>query len=443
MPEKKQRAQPPKFSFPKASAPQDSKMGVPGPGNYELIDENKRSNRVQAPSASMKRRYKDTSETFTPGPIYNPNFDLPKKAAPKFTMRPKTAIKDKEDTPAPTHYNPTYDSAKKVIISNVRFGKDKRKDLSSTNAVPGPGRYEINYKDTSGPKYHMGLKTEIPAGTMKNPGPGHYDNKTLFEFNIEKNKGTSLVPRRPESASLMANPGPGTYEQTVQPGKRSAPKISIGKQGRNNMTKEQLMKPGPGAYEFNPKLKGTNEPKYGFGTSQRGTAKSTVDTPGPGFYQYQEPPGKNAPKYLMGLKTKVILGNENVPGPGSYDPSIEKYSRKRAAPKIGMGTSMREGFYQSSDTPGPGVYYRRPESGREAPKMVFGTQSRMKDERMSAGPTPTTYEIKSIFESGLEKKKGMSMTQRRPMSASVMNNPGPGTYSQDVQPIKYRHPKPK
>ena len=88
-------------------------------------------------------------------------------------------------------------------------------------------------------------------------------------------------------------------------------------------------------------------------------------------------------------------------------------------------------------------YYRRPQSGKDAPKMVFGTQSRMKDERLSAGPTPTTYEIKSLFDDGIGKKKGMSMTQRRPMSASTMNNPGPGTYSQDVQPIKLMHPKAK
>jgi len=355
-------------------------------------------------------------------------------------MRPKTATIDKRNTPAPTAYHPKVDFSKHIIINNVRFGRDTRKPLNIDPKTPGPGNYEVEYKEKPGPKYHMGLKTD-PDNKNFNPGPGTYENKTEIEYNVDKHKGTSMVPKRPQSAANTNPPGPGAYEQDPKPIKHRAPNFSIGKQTRDPADKEKLGKPGPGQYESNPKLKGTNEPKYGFGTGQRDeTRTSAKENPGPGNYNYIEPIGKHAPKYIMGLKTNPLEGNLKVPGPGAYDPSIEKYSKKRTAPKIGMGTSIRDGFYRSAETPGPGNYFAPIESGREAPKIRFGTERRMEDMKLSQGPTATTYDIKSEFESNLKHGKGMSMTQRRPLSASTMANPGPGAYDALHNFTKNKHP---
>ena len=438
-PEKKQKKQPPKFSFPKSPAP-TFKNDLPGPGTYDKTQPEVESSHQKAPVFTMKGKYKDNNRSDTPGPIYEP-LDSNRRSQPKYSMRPKTANLIKSETPAPTHYHPAYDSSKKVIISNVKFGRDKRKPLNENTITPGPGRYDVAFKEKSGPKYHMGLKTDTPAGTMNNPGPGAYDKKTEFEVGLEKGKGTTIISRRPISAGFSA-PGPGAYDQETQPIKRKAPVISIGKQARENLTKEQLSKPGPGAYDLNPRLKGTNEPMYKFGTSVRGSVFENVN-PGPGSYDFRQPIGKHAPKYHMGLKTALRNGDGSVPGPGAYDPTIERYSVKRTAPKIGMGTSVRSGLYSTSETPGPGNYYNRPQSGREAPKIGFGTQKRMEDVRTSQGPTATSYDIKNMFDSGLEKKKGFSITQRRPMSASTMANPGPGAYEPNVRPVKQKFPDQK
>ena len=438
-PEKKQKRQPPQFSIPKARA-QSAAHHVPGPGAYDQTEAERQSLHAKAPVFSIKGRHRDEHLQNTPGPIYDP-VDPRLPVAPKYTMRPKTAGLARAETPAPTHYQPDYSLSKKKIIANVRFGHDQRRPLNDEKHTPGPGKYDLDFKEKAGPKYHLGLKTALPSGTMNNPGPGAYDKKTEFEVGLEKRRGTTLISRRPVSAGFVP-PGPGAYEQNTQPIKAKAPVISIGKQQREHLTKEQLSKPGPGAYEVNPNLKGANEPRYKFGTSMRGSAFQNPN-PGPGAYEFRQPIGKTAPKYHMGLKTQLRPGGEFVPGPGAYDPAIDKYSVKRAAPKVGMGTAKRSGLYAASETPGPGNYWNRPQSGKDAPKIGFGTQKRMTEGDEHLGPAPTSYDIKNMFDSGLEKKRGFSITQRRPLSAYSASNPGPGSYDPDIQPVRHHSPNQK
>lgn len=74
------------------------------------------------------------------------------------------------------------------------------------------------------------------------PGPGSYTFKGSFE---RAGAGTSMVPRRPQSAG-MGSPGPGAYNPKSYD-KVNAPTARIGTASRDGFG-NRSGSPGPGAY---------------------------------------------------------------------------------------------------------------------------------------------------------------------------------------------------
>lgn len=187
------------------------------------------------------------------------------------------------------------------------------------------------------------------------PGPGAYDQRGMFE-SPGKVKGTTLVPRRPDSAMFSAGrtPGPGAYTPSTNLKTTSSPAYRMGSASRD--TKQRDGAPGPGNYD--PR---GSQGKGGvrIGTSVRSPLNGHSSTPGPGSYEYQRKVGEG-PKYVMNPRRDEggigggMSNSRYVPGPGSYNPDVHMTRDK--APGAKMGTSNRADLYEGRANPGPGQY---------------------------------------------------------------------------------------
>lgn len=147
-------------------------------------------------------------------------------------------------------------------------------------------------------------------------------------------------------------PGPGAYP-VQQPDKskfQKSPSYQFGSGARDGSS--SAGQPGPGQYTpFDPNM---TTPKYGFGTSTRGSINGRrSQTPGPGTYEYRSGLA-DAPKYTAAPRRGHDSKAPGTPGPGAYKPIDGSVADN--APRWGFGTSSRTGLSSLSGTPGPGTY---------------------------------------------------------------------------------------
>jgi len=219
------------------------------------------------------------------------------------------------------------------------------------------------------------------------PGPGSYVFKGTFE---SPGKGTSMIPRRPDSALLSASrsPGPGAYNPNLSD-KQQQPAYRIGSASRDGLSRERAGTPGPGNY--NPRNVQSQQ-NIRIGTSVRSPLSDTMKTPGPGSYAISPKVGEG-PKYIINPRRDDVSRTQQtrfVPGPGAYNPSVELAKGK--SPAIRVGTSSRDGLYETKSNPGPGQYDVRGRIG--GPKWGFGSEKRAGDYQSST-PGPGSYNLKS------------------------------------------------
>jgi len=178
------------------------------------------------------------------------------------------------------------------------MGSSKRDDLYRTGAAPGPGAYSVrpnsSYGKESGPKYGFGTagRNNIDSMSKTMPGPGSYNFKGEFESMA---KGTSMVPRRPDSALLTASrsPGPGAYNPSLDT-KLKSPSYRLGSASRDGLSGKSYA-PGPGNYD--PRLS-SNGKNVKFGTSVRSPLNGSTKFPGPGSYNINSKVGEG-PKVII------------------------------------------------------------------------------------------------------------------------------------------------
>jgi len=300
----------------------------------------------------------------------------------------KTALaNDKTKVPGPGAYD--QDSRIRNQASpGYRVGTAKRDGLYNSSETPGPGTYAVRpgsaFNRESGPKYGFGTanRDDINGMSRTLPGPGAYQHKGEFE---SPNKGTSLVPRRPDSAFFGSGraPGPGAYNPSLSD-KKGAPAYRIGSASRD--TKERIRAPGPGSYD--PQATRGNQ-NVKIGTSVRSPMGRNGNTPGPGSYEYSLKVGEG-PHYVINPRREDNSGQKTkyVPGPGAYTPSDGLVKEKRTGVRI--GTSNRSDLYDTKLNPGPGQYDVRGRIG--GPKWGFGSDQRGRDYK-SGVPGPGSYDL--------------------------------------------------
>jgi len=374
-----------------ASRSTDRKNDTPGPGSYNSPGKISPA----PPSYGIASKYNSADKSFVPGPgAYNATglrgYDA---TPPAFSFRVKTANPDgRTKVPGPGAYDQT------TLVANqtspaYRIGTSKRDELYRSGEVPGPGQYSTRpssaFNKDSGPKYGFGTsdRNELNAMSKTLPGPGTYAVKGTFE---SPGKGTSLVPRRPDSALLSASrsPGPGAYNPSLND-KPQQPAYRIGSASRDGYSRERVGTPGPGNY--NPRLIQSQQ-NIRIGTSMRSPMSEGAKTPGPGSYALSPKIGEG-PKYIINPRRDDVAKTQHaryVPGPGAYTPSVE--FAKTKSPAIRMGTSSRDGFYETKTNPGPGQYDVRGRIG--GPKWGFGSEQRRGDYK-SGTPGPGSYNLKS------------------------------------------------
>jgi hypothetical protein len=367
----------------------DRKNDIPGPGTYNSPGKISTASPLHTFGTKSHQRLMSAG----PGPgAYDPlSATGQSHIPPSYSFGAKTAMpNDKTKVPGPG----TYDQGSKVMSQTSpgwRVGTAKRDGLYQTTETPGPGSYGVRpgsaFNKESGPKYGFGTanRDELNAMSKTLPGPGTYDFKGNFE---SPTKGTTLVPRRPDSAMFTSGrtPGPGAYSPNLTI-KNSSPAYRLGSASRDNKIRDAA--PGPGAYEPQGLRSKQN---VRIGTSVRSPINISGTTPGPGTYEHPTKVGEG-PKFVMNPKREDVASMQHtryVPGPGAYSPTVSLTNIK--TPGVRIGTSNRSDLYDTKANPGPGQYDVR---GRvTGPKWGFGSDSRGKD-YTSYVPGPGTYEQKS------------------------------------------------
>jgi len=366
------------------------KSDTPGPGTYNSPGKISTSTPQHGFGVKTPQKY----QSLAPGPgAYDPNnVKSYEHIPPSYTFGAKTNVPNgKTSVPGPG----TYDQSSRIMSQTTpgfRVGTAKRDGLYQTSQTPGPGSYGTRptsaFNKESGPKYGFGSANRDELNNMSKtlPGPGTYDFRGTFE---SPTKGTTLVPRRPDSAVFSTagrNPGPGAYSPNLST-KQNGPAYRIGSASRDN--KAHSGAPGPGNYEPQV-IRGKQGVKIG--TSVRSPLSTSGATPGPGTYDYTLKVAEG-PKYVMNPRRDDGMGmtqTKYVPGPGAYTPDVGLTRDK--APGVKMGTSNRSALYDTKANPGPGQYDVR---GRVAgPQWGFGSDMRGKGYKSDV-PGPGTYEHKS------------------------------------------------
>jgi hypothetical protein len=186
------------------------------------------------------------------------------------------------------------------------------------------------------PKWSFRSRDNLPKRQRKfdAPGPGAYSlaNADKFKYSGGPGFGFGKGPRFLNDGAYIAQPGPGQYSP-------SDPTLVSGA-------------------------------KYGFGTSLRTVAKSTVhETPPPGTYDVKGGVGSGVGYSQRGKPKPMVEMGMDSPGPGAYNPSMKVFEH---GARFSFGNASRDGGGPTGNDlncPGPGAYQVQKTLGHHAPKF--------------------------------------------------------------------------
>lgn len=202
--------------------------------------------------------------------------------------------------------------------------------------------------------------------------------------------------------------------------------------------------PGPGRYDIKDGfLNSSRIHNNTFGTTQKDSYMKQLlkrQIPGPGSYIDPNEFGKRGPKYTVSKveRTNKILSprESSTPGPGRYD--TERDRSKSHGFKIGSEPKFKA---DSRNIPGPGQYSPKT-SKPPAPGYRFTNSKRASFTRDTYSPGPGRYTTRNGFfdlEENPNKIKGITIRGKM-VNRPDNNNPGPGSYSTEVNAIKSKTP---
>ena len=379
----------------------------PGPGQYNIP-----SKIFNGPKYSMAIKLsslKQTRSSNVPGPGQYEINTKNRLSSAKYTMRSKSYIKKRNETPGPGCYNLRKE---KIIVPSYKFGSEKKMGFGNKNSryVPGPGNYEYNadilYERN--PKFSFGKGLRRNLSTFETPGPGQYEYKKFIG-----NEG----PRITMSAKWFPSqnrrdklnlPGPGQYNSINTDSYRNRlPAYRIGTAQRRGLN-NSVNFPGPGQYgpdnstsEIRP-----NTPAWKIGTGLRQELSSSDRTiPGVGNYNISNGLG-DGPKYSMLGKGNTFSIRNGNPGPGQYNDTFGIIKKKNPSWKI--GTSKRDDELKRirrEGIPGPGMYEFDDKTKNKAPVYGFGREKRG-ERKKNDTPGPGQYRIPCAFDDITEHNRG-------------------------------------
>jgi hypothetical protein len=286
----------PKWGFGTEDKSRSKQESMPGPGAYEL------PTTLNKISYSMSGRHSQPRQSIEPAPgSYDPR-PIEQTPAYSFGNSGRYDFTKGKDNPAPGTYDP---KPSRPSSAAPVFGSEQRRPMSASQAIPGPGSYQIPSKVNEGPSYSMSARN-VRSGRNATPGPGQYNAKSGYAR--ENTPAFSMGRARRGSLEIRDGiPGPGTYSSTSR---LEGPKYGFGSEPRDKNFRNAS--PGPGAYSITDSLD-----RKAFSMSGRRNSIIKSETPGPGAYEHSSTLNTPTYKFGKGARSSKARGKD-VPGPGSY-----------------------------------------------------------------------------------------------------------------------------
>ena len=170
-----------------------------------------------------------------------------------------------------------------------------------------------------------------------------------------------------------------------------------------------------------------NSPSWTVGSKVK--TRFHTQSPGPGEYSIvrQDP----IHFYLSTSSRKDLNHSHQIPGPGSYSPSLTESSPKISYSLNSFTKSLRASKTFKESTPGPGEYPLGSTFVSGPSYSILGRDSKKK---VVLSPGPGTYNPSSEY--SLEKFPSVRIgTSKRENISSLFNGPGPASYSMDFSSL--------
>lgn len=356
------------------------KTANPGPGKYDIADNNKGPRYTIGLRRDKSSKDKDDRSKSTPGVgTYNlrreksfvaPCYKFDHEQRDNLSLN-HTALK----YPAPNKYKYLDGSESKgpkySFPKSARFGgtnkQNKKKEIK--NETPGPGAYSMKrFIGFEGPKYsfvHEALNHADPCDEsyfkkiVNYPCPGTYIPKIAYVSDTPAYTISHVKRGDPTNLKNMNFPGPEKYNPNkfVSSTVNKFPVWSMGKANKDEdapvqgSKKKRSETPGPGKYDSKCGLIGGG-PHYSM--AEKFKEKKPADFPGPGQYKTVVMHLHNEPKYSIGKELRddemKLVKKNNYPAPSKYTVKDSKHTGEISFPK---DKKLKE---QKAWVPGPGAY---------------------------------------------------------------------------------------
>ena len=219
---------------------------VPGPGSYPIYERNTR-----LPTSILEKHPEKPPEFSSPifeGPKIWTTFSNETNAVFK-NRETREIFSSPEKIPECTQYSPQYPT-KQTLGDLSSFGvKSERKGLYNSPDTPGPGEYNIEYKNSwiknSKSKSKTTFRHEIQSNTLNyddTPGPGTYNGIISHSLNRPSSAFKSKSIRNKNVNSDV--PGPGNYSPD-KPHVLKSPKIHNSRTEKHDDWIKDSINPAP------------------------------------------------------------------------------------------------------------------------------------------------------------------------------------------------------
>lgn len=198
------------------------------------------------------------------------------QSGPAWTIKGRHPQKIEVNDVSPASYSPKRDSGPTPIYLHGRTGKL----LECTADYPSPNAYSIPQRD-HGCAFTMSGRYNVTSNNA-NPGPGSYD------VSREERRGITISGRYPLRAAIKS-PGPGDYSPR-SPDRNPQAGFTIRGRPASARAPES---PGPGAYDVSRSMRDLGQ--RGATLSGRYTTGIPDAYPGPGQYDLTRPAGADSP----------------------------------------------------------------------------------------------------------------------------------------------------
>jgi len=343
-----------------------------GPGKYDTSQST--FGKLEKGHSIQSNHHMNEAEICSPDPgFYDPKVietKIPVRSV--FSSHSKRGSQKMDSTPDPTKYssikNWAFEQEKhpKSILLEKKAKKQNHcsheiegyaisesgglipiKKKYKTNDMIGPGTYNDHIKDHSyGISLDKSATRDFYGSIPDGPGPGKYtpfQNSTKIYHQIVSRIEEKRITEEPFQVLSLS-----TWTKEVR-----LPSPTFQSRSKRSIFTDTNTGPSPCDYEVM-SVNSLRSSDSAFGSrSDRNTAPSVTENPGPGYYESKPISWIKKPKKLS-TSIPYSENSSNTPGPGFYYVSKNKHSERPSS--VFASRSNRNRLSGSQIVPGPGTY---------------------------------------------------------------------------------------